>query len=86
MVLYQAFTYTTFGYGCVAVNTRGINMSVMTDFTLGTIFNLISFIGIILLLTGFNPIIGGALVSVGLVAFSILIVFHKIWHLMQTIV
>lgn len=53
-------------------------MSVMTDFTLGTIFNLISFIGIILLLTGFNPIIGGALVSVGLVAFSILIVFHKI--------
>ena len=61
-------------------------MSVMTDFTLGTIFNLISFIGIILLLTGFNPIIGGAFVSVGLVAFSILIVFHKIWHLMQTIV
>jgi hypothetical protein len=53
-------------------------MSVMTDFTLGTIFNLISFIGIMLLLAGFNPIIGGALVSVGLVAFSLLIVFHKI--------
>ena len=78
MVLYQAFTYTTFGYGCVAVNTRGINMSVMTDFTLTTIFNLISFIGIILLLAGFNPIIGGALVTVGMLAFAIQIVFHKI--------
>lgn len=78
MVLYQAFTYTTFGYGCVAVNTRGINMSVMTDFTLTTIFNLISFIGIILLLAGFNPIIGGSLVTVGMLAFAIQIVFHKI--------
>jgi hypothetical protein len=53
-------------------------MSVMTDFTLTTIFNLISFIGIILLLAGFNPIIGGSLVAAGLVAFSILIVFHKV--------
>ena len=78
MVLYQAFTYTTFGYGCVAVNTRGINMSVMTDFTLTTIFNLISFIGIMLLLFGVNPIIGGSLVAAGLVAFSLLIVFHKV--------
>jgi hypothetical protein len=78
VVLYQAFTYTTFGYGCVAVNTRGINMSVMTDFTLTTIFNLISFIGIILLLAGFNPIIGGAFVTVGMLAFAIQIVFHKI--------
>ena len=78
MVLYQAFTYTTFGYGCVAVNTRGINMSVMTDFALTTIFNLISFIGIILLLVGFNPIVGGSLVTVGMLAFAIQIVFHKI--------
>ena len=50
----------------------------MTDFTLTTIFNLISFIGIILLLTGFNPIIGGAFVTVGMLAFAIQIVFHKI--------
>ena len=61
-------------------------MSVMTDFALTTIFNLISFIGIILLLAGFNPIIGGACVTVGMLAFAIQIVFHKIWHLMQTIV
>ena len=61
-------------------------MSVMTDFTLTTIFNLISFIGIILLLAGFNPIIGGSLVAAGLVAFSLLIVFHKVWHRIQNIV
>jgi hypothetical protein len=53
-------------------------MSVMTDFTLSTFFNLISFIGIMLLLFGVNPIIGGSLVAAGLVAFSLLIVFHKI--------
>lgn len=61
-------------------------MSVMTDFTLTTIFNLISFIGIILLLAGFNPIIGGSLVTVGMLAFAIQIVFHKIWHRIQNIV
>lgn len=61
-------------------------MSGTNEFTLSTLFNLISFIGIIILLTGSNPIIGGSLVTFGLVAFSLLIVFHKDWHLMQTIV
>lgn len=52
-------------------------MSGTNEFTLSTLFNLISFIGIIILLTGSNPIIGGSLVTFGLVAFSLLIVFHK---------
>jgi hypothetical protein len=50
----------------------------MTDFTLTTIFNLISFIGIILLLAGVNPIIGGSCVTVGMLAFAVQILFHKI--------
>jgi hypothetical protein len=76
--LRQVFTYTTFGYGYIVANTRGINMSGTSEFTLSTLFNLISFIGIVLLLTGVNPIVGGSLVAIGLVAFSLLIVFHKV--------
>lgn len=53
-------------------------MSDNTDSTLGTIFNLISFIGIIILLTGVNPVIGETFVPSGLAAFSILIMLHKI--------
>jgi hypothetical protein len=53
-------------------------MSGTNEFTLSTLCNLISFIGIMLLLFGVNPIVGGSLVAIGLVAFSLLIVFHKV--------
>jgi hypothetical protein len=76
--LRQVFIYTTFGYGYIAAKTRGINMSVMTDFTLTIILNLMSFIGIVLLLLGVNPVISESLIAFGLFAFTLQILFHKV--------
>lgn len=50
----------------------------VSDFTVTIILNLISFIGIVLLLLGGNPIVGGSLITFGLFAFTLQILFHKV--------
>jgi hypothetical protein len=74
--LFQVSTYTIYGYGFITANTRGANM--VSDFTVTIILNLISFIGIVLLLLGGNPIVGGSLITFGLFAFTLQILFHKV--------
>lgn len=51
---------------------------VLNDFFFTIVFNVISFIGILLLLAGANPVVGGSLVTLGLFAFVLQILFHKI--------
>lgn len=79
LVLCQVSIYITFGYGFTIVNRDiGDTNMVLNDFFFTIVFNVISFIGILLLLAGANPVVGGSLVTLGLFAFVLQILFHKI--------